>query len=53
MVKLYYKISKEEPTMMRSNILNNNIIFAIGGGQYNLITYKINNNKYKTIDKYL
>ena len=37
--------------MIRSNILNNNIIFAIGGG-YNLITYKLNNNN-KTIDKYL
>ena len=39
--------------MIRSNVLNNNIIFAIGWGQNNLITYKINNNKYKTIDKYL
>ena len=51
MIKLYYKISKEEPTMIRSNVSNNNIIFAIRRG--NLIAYKINNNKYKTTDKYL
>ena len=38
--------------MIRSSVSYDNIIFAIGRG-YNLITYKINNNKYKTIDKYL
>ena len=35
--------------MNRNNVINTNIIFAIGGGQNNLNNNKINN-KYKTID---